>query len=89
MFTDASRTISHARRTIVRIPRMKPAMPLQPLKEASTPTRIGELVAEVLPREEEVDEEEHGSDEHQLRAAPEGVESFHTAPSFRDRLPAV
>jgi hypothetical protein len=43
---------------------------------------IRELVAEVLPREEEIDEEEYASDQHQLSASSERVESVHACPSF-------
>ena len=47
------------------------------------PELVGEPPdVEVLPWEEEIDEEEHGSHEHQLCSAPEGIESLHAARPF-------
>ena len=77
----ASRTTSHAIRTIVRSPMMIPT-PCQPL----TPPRGDGLAAKVdldlLPVEEAVDQQQHASHEHDLQPARQRVESFHSARPF-------
>ena len=71
MSTDASRTTIQARSTIVRRPRTMPTKPRQPLNAgAADSSQRPEVELELLPGQEQADEEQHASP--RASSAPRG-----------------